>query len=74
MPPKPSFVVFANLETFEELSQLCRCKSACAHGELVTFHGATQLTEQQAGLEDSRSWATQMEWHTKGQPGPQGEQ
>lgn len=50
MLQKPRFVVFSNLETFEELSQLCRHNSTGAHGELVNFHGATQLTEQQAGL------------------------
>lgn len=50
MPQKPSFVVFSNLETFEELGQLCRCGSADAHGELVTLHGATQLTERRTGL------------------------
>lgn len=50
MPQNPSFEVFSNLETFEELVQLCRRDSAGAHGELVTLHGATQLTEQWAGL------------------------
>lgn len=50
MPQKPSFVVFSNLEIFEELGQLCRHDSAGAHGELVTLHRATQLTEQWTGL------------------------
>lgn len=37
-PPKTKFCGFSDLETFEELGQLCRHDSAGAHGDLVTLH------------------------------------